>query len=228
MLPRLEFLICISKNLNIPGIRTKVIYSPSVLRLRQYQISCGLDIIKLRTEQQGIAPVTRLHHISMNGCSSTVRDGDLSNSQLQAPVQVPYRVRICRTCSKQKETIDLGTYADLESALLINDAHEILNSRFNHLHLLCPDDLSFLSYITVRKRGEFYDQPLCHILQQREIKRFQRRFRLQDCKNVKRDLNSCPCDQLEQRRSRTHDFDINESSSKKIKTTTDARTPASV
>jgi hypothetical protein len=47
-----------------------------------------------------------------------------------------YRVRICRTCSGLPVLLELGSYADLESALLINDAHELMQNRTKQLHLL--------------------------------------------------------------------------------------------
>lgn len=94
------------------------------------------------------------HHISSNNSS---KDGPPS-----------FRVRVCRRCRQATEHIELGTfsiefelikllfhcigtYVDQESALLVNDFHEILEGRFFCLQLLVEKDRAYISRFRVRK-----------------------------------------------------------------------------
>lgn len=91
-----------------------------VYRLRQIQSSKGIDLSHLTMEKKGLSNVSIVHHVSK------ILEGKTES----------YRVRICRTCSGLPVLLELGSYADLESALLINDAHELMQNRTKQLHLL--------------------------------------------------------------------------------------------
>ena len=131
------------------------IVSPRLYALRQLQKSNdNLNPLLLRLEQRGLAPVTYMHHISK------IVEGKVES----------YRVRICRTCSGMSNLLELGSYTDVESALLINDAHELMQGRYKNLHLLCRDDANYLNRLSVRKRGSSHDLPLLQVLQERIVK----------------------------------------------------------
>jgi hypothetical protein len=80
-----------------------------------------------------------------------------------------YRVRICRGCSGET-CIELGSYTDQESAILINDAHEILAERYHRLLVLTPADAPYLSTLFARrhsKRGRVEEKPILEILKEK-------------------------------------------------------------
>ena len=89
---------------------------------------------KLRTDnnisKEIICHMSKLHHITKD------------NKGL-------YRVRICKTCLGLSHFLELGLYPDLESAILVNDVHEFLNNRKSHLHVICDEDIKFISQIFV-------------------------------------------------------------------------------
>jgi hypothetical protein len=113
------------------------IYSIRTYQLRKRQREAGVEFVNLRAEQKGMLPVNFMHHVSK------VVEGKMAF----------YRVRICRTCSGQPTLIELGSFADVESALLVNDAHEITHGRTKQLHLLVKGDINYLSWLHVRCRG---------------------------------------------------------------------------
>lgn len=123
---------------------------------RHLQQSNGEDLSQLRMENRGIAPINWMHHISK------IIEGKTES----------YRVRVCRTCTKLTVPLELGSYADVESALLINDAYEILQGRTKQLHLLVPNDVYYLKYLNVRKRGGVNDVPLLVALEERTKKSY--------------------------------------------------------
>ena len=86
--------------------------------------------------QWGVVDIDKCHHIS-----TTITSKDCPPS---------YRVRVCKTCCKQDNHIELGTYVDQESAVLINDVHEILQERYDKLLVLTKEDRSFLHVLQVR------------------------------------------------------------------------------
>ena len=131
----------------------QILYS-RVHQLRMKQIENGMDISYLRLENCGLATIHFTHHISK-----------LFEGKAES-----YRVRACRTCTKLSIPLDLGQYADLESAMLINDVHEILQGRTNQLHVLVPEDISYLHLLTVRKRGGVKDIPVMVALEERARK----------------------------------------------------------
>lgn len=136
-----------------PATTLAIIY-PRTYRLRQLQEKEGKDITALKLEQRGLAPITYLHHVSK------IIEGKTES----------YRVRICRTCSGLPILLELGSYADVESALLVNDIHEILQNRTKQLHLLVPEDIEYVKYLTVRRRGGLHDLVLITVLQERLLK----------------------------------------------------------
>lgn len=129
---------------------------PRTYEFRILQQSNGEDLSQLRMENRGLAPINWMHHISK------IIEGKTES----------YRVRVCRTCTKLAVPLELGSYADVESALLINDAYEILQGRTKQLHLLVPNDIHYLKYLSVRKRGGLQDVPLLFALEERTKKSF--------------------------------------------------------
>jgi hypothetical protein len=123
-------------------------------RLRQLQRRENKDLSNLRLEQLGLAHVGFMHHVSK------IAEGKTDS----------FRVRICRTCSGLPILVELGSYADVESALLVNDVHEILQNRTRQLHLLVPSDIEYAHTLTVRKRGGQHENMLVHIIQERLLK----------------------------------------------------------
>lgn len=129
---------------------SNVVY-PRLFQLRELQASEGLKLRNLRKEQRGVASVPFFHHISK------VTEGKIDS----------YRVRICRSCSGLPTLLELGSYADEESAMLLNDAHEIMQGRTKQLHILVPEDVKYLGTLAIRRRGATQDLPLLNILQER-------------------------------------------------------------
>ncbi|RYG59724.1 hypothetical protein EON64_19945, partial [archaeon] len=110
---------------------------PHLHDFRCKQMKDGVAVQLLTDVQWGLAPLGRCHHISMTASS---KDGPLS-----------YRVRICKTCCQETGHIELGTYADQESAILVNDVFEILSYRYDKLLVLRPKDLPQLAWLMCRK-----------------------------------------------------------------------------
>lgn len=127
---------------------------PRVHHLRMKQMENGFDISYLRLENCGLAVIHFTHHISK-----------LFEGKTES-----YRVRACRTCTKLTIPLDLGQYADLESAMIVNDVHEILQGRTTQLHVLIPEDIAYLHYLNVRKRGGTKDIPVMVALEERARK----------------------------------------------------------
>ena len=96
----------------------------------------------------------KLHHI--------VRRKTADNSPF-------YRVRVCRNCTSSDDTIYLGSYTDLESAILVNDAHELMHNRNAHTHVMTPQDMHFVESLTVTRtwRNNTFQVNLLHLLQER-------------------------------------------------------------
>jgi hypothetical protein len=55
----------------------------------------------------------------------------------------------------------------VESALLVNDAHELMQGRTRQLHLLCTEDTKYFDNITVRRRGATSDLSISNVLNER-------------------------------------------------------------
>jgi hypothetical protein len=109
---------------------------PQVYKLRLEQ-SKTMDLSQLTSVQWGIVEIDKCHHIST---TITAKDAPPS-----------YRVRVCKTCCKQDNHIELGTYVDQESAVLINDVHEILQERFDKLIVLTKEDKPYLHLLLAKK-----------------------------------------------------------------------------
>lgn len=128
---------------NYPNLLTPATVAfPQVHRLRLEQAKT-MNIDYLTPVQWGLLDVDKCHHIST---TITSRESPPS-----------YRVRVCKTCCKQDNHIELGTYVDQESAVLINDVHEILQERYDKLIVLTKEDKPFLHLLQVR----YYECPGC-------------------------------------------------------------------
>mmetsp|Transcript_10800 Transcript_10800/g.16431 ORF Transcript_10800/g.16431 Transcript_10800/m.16431 type:complete len:776 (+) Transcript_10800:56-2383(+) len=133
---------------------------PRIFALRQKQSVDGVDISGLPLEKRGLAHVSTMHHVTR------ITEGGV----------VCFRVRVCRTCSGLKQLLELGSCADLESALLLNDVHEIIEGRFSQLQLLVPEDAKYFKSICVRKRGSTDDTPVMNLINERLWKNHTKRF----------------------------------------------------
>lgn len=87
--------------------------------LRVTQMKQGVDLSNLTRTQWGLSSLKFSHHIVLK--KSNFRD-----------VPIIFQVTVCSACSPSEEYLPvfLGVYGDQESALLINDVHEILNGSF--------------------------------------------------------------------------------------------------
>jgi hypothetical protein len=72
---------------------------------------------------------------------------------------VNYRVRICKTCCCDHVHIELGTYIDFESALIVNDVHELIARRYGRLSVLTPRDEPYLSQLYACKYDRNIGKP---------------------------------------------------------------------
>ena len=86
--------------------------------LRVTQMNQGVDLSNLSLTQWGLSDLKFSHHIVLK--KSNVID-----------VPVIFQVTICNSCcpSEEGSPVFLGAYGDQESALLVNDVHEILNGK---------------------------------------------------------------------------------------------------
>eukprot|EP01041_Mallomonas_annulata_P012219 gene12219-25652_t len=109
---------------------------PQIFELRKFQeTTLGWDNSSLNLTQKGLGldNIDRAHHLTLMHGKDCVKS---------------FRVRICRRCTGHDQTIDLGTYTDIESAVLVNDAHEICNGRFDKLLALRPQDRPYFCRLT--------------------------------------------------------------------------------
>lgn len=117
----------------------------------------GIDTSAMTDVMWGLVPLHRCHHVSCVTNSHTAKKSASTQNvdATGAPVQdVPlttYRVRICKTCCGETGHIELGTYNDQESAMLVNDAFEILQGRFERLLVLRPEDQPFFHRLAVQR-----------------------------------------------------------------------------
>lgn len=86
--------------------------------LRVTQMNQGVDLSTLSLTQWGLSDLKFSHHIVPK--KSSFKD-----------VPVIFQVTICNGCcpSEEGSQVFLGAYGDQESALLVNDVHEILNGK---------------------------------------------------------------------------------------------------
>eukprot|EP00428_Durinskia_dybowskii_P081986 CAMPEP_0170425514 /NCGR_PEP_ID=MMETSP0117_2-20130122/38148_1 /TAXON_ID=400756 /ORGANISM="Durinskia baltica, Strain CSIRO CS-38" /LENGTH=987 /DNA_ID=CAMNT_0010684487 /DNA_START=155 /DNA_END=3118 /DNA_ORIENTATION=+ len=113
------------------------IFYRNLHKFRVSQMNEGVDLSDLSDEQWGMVQLDKCHHIST---TSTSKDGPQS-----------FRVRICKTCCQEDSHIELGTYVDQESAILVNDTFEILNDRLDRLIVLRVEDKPDLHHLVAKK-----------------------------------------------------------------------------
>lgn len=116
---------------------TNRVFYNRLYQFRLQQEALGVDLSELQDYQWGHIPLEKCHHISI---TTTLKDAPQS-----------YRVRICKTCCQENTHIELGTYVDQESAILVNDTYEILQNRFDKLIVLRKEDRPFLHLLTAKK-----------------------------------------------------------------------------
>lgn len=128
-----------SLNLQVPckgeeDISAQVVYL-QVYRLRQWQEEVWSEMPEISELKKGCVPFESVHHVTSN----------------RGKGSISYRVRICKSCLGSATHLELGTYIDHETALLMNDIHELQAGRMNNLHLLCPFDLPFIHLFKGRR-----------------------------------------------------------------------------
>lgn len=86
--------------------------------LRVTQMKQGVDLSSLTRTQWGLSNLKFSHHIVLK--KSSFKD-----------VPIIFQVTVCTSCCPCEESLPvfLGIYGDQESALLVNDVHEILNGQ---------------------------------------------------------------------------------------------------
>ncbi|CAM9489557.1 unnamed protein product [Chrysoparadoxa australica] len=138
-----------------------VIY-PQVGQLRrlQYDTGLALQLADCTKVQMGMEMLTRCHHITSNLTKGKVKG---------APASTSYRVRVCKTCCGQPQHIELGTYMDQESAILVNDAHELMAGRYKRLIMLRPEDQPYLVLLRCVRihKGKVRTQKVLDAIQER-------------------------------------------------------------
>lgn len=129
------------------------VYYPQVYKLREEQLKSGvLTRDELSDLQMGLVHLEKCHHVST--ASGSMKDG----------VGSSFRVRICKTCCQGSGHIELGTYVDQESAILVNDVHEIIKHRYDKLTLLRQEDEPYLEKLTARRYDRNRGKDVCSIL----------------------------------------------------------------
>jgi hypothetical protein len=105
-------------DLHFPLVNSTNVVFKQTHALRVKQMNQGVDLSNLSLTQWGLSDLKFSHHIVPK--KSNFKD-----------VPVIFQVTICNCCcpSEEGSTVFLGAYADQESALLVNDVHEILNSK---------------------------------------------------------------------------------------------------
>ena len=105
----------------------RVVY-PQVYRLRKGQEEVWSEMPSTSELKKGCIPFKSVHHVTLK----------------RGRGFISYRVRICKACLGSSAHLELGTYNDHETALLMNDIHELQAGRMDNLYLLCPFDLPFI------------------------------------------------------------------------------------
>ena len=116
-----------------------------VYQLRMTQMRQGVDLSGLSRVQWGLQQLKFSHHIVLK--KSPFRCVD---------IPVMFRVTVCKSCCPCQDMLStfLGVYGDQESALLVNDVHEILNGRAEKLSVLRKEDAMFFHHLTARTLDE--------------------------------------------------------------------------
>ena len=114
-------------------------------QLRMNQLKQGVDLSGLSRVQWGLQQLKFSHHIV------------LKKSPFRC-VEIPvmFRVTVCKSCCpcQDMSSTFLGVYGDQESALLVNDVHEILNGRTEKLSVLRKEDAMFFHHLTAKTLNE--------------------------------------------------------------------------
>lgn len=128
----------------------KIVYK-NLHQFRVQQMNRGVNTLEMNNVQWGLTYLEKCHHIST---TNTTKDGPQS-----------YRVRICKTCCQEQGHIELGTYVDQESAILMNDVFEILNQRTDKLIVLRKEDQPDLPFLMARKYDRFKGKDCTTVLE---------------------------------------------------------------
>jgi hypothetical protein len=130
---------------------SKIVYK-TLFQFRAGLLIDGVDTRNMTDAMWGLVPLHRCHHVSCVTNSSTVKKSPSNSSfnDSEYPLTT-YRVRICKTCCGETCHIELGTYNDQESAILVNDAYEIMEGRFSRLSVLCPEDQLYFNRLSVQR-----------------------------------------------------------------------------
>jgi hypothetical protein len=116
----------------------------------------GQSLEGLSLAQLGLEKLDQCHHATIN---QTMKVGPPS-----------FRVRICRQCCGGIRHIELGTYVDQESAILVNDVHELMAGRGYRLIVLRPEDkehLGMLAATFCSKGGKWVTRRVLDILKEK-------------------------------------------------------------
>lgn len=124
-----------------------VVYK-QLYQLRITQMKQGVDLSRLTRVQWGLTPLKFSHHI-------VLKKSPWKNTE----IPFTFRVTVCKTCSLSQDasSMFLGVYGDQESALLVNDVHEILCGRCDKLSVLRKEDAMFFHHLTARTLDERED-----------------------------------------------------------------------
>jgi hypothetical protein len=124
-----------------------VVYK-QLYQLRITQMKQGVDLSRLTRVQWGLTPLKFSHHI-------VLKKSPWKNTE----IPFTFRVTVCKTCSSSQDasSMFLGVYGDQESALLVNDVHEILCGRCDKLSVLRKEDAMFFHHLTARTLDERED-----------------------------------------------------------------------
>jgi hypothetical protein len=149
---------------------TKIFYK-GLHQFRSHQHSQGVNTKAMTDIMWGLVPLYRCHHVSCvtnnnitkkKFTSTTFDNTSISTTPAPSTHITPtnnihdmpmttYRVRICKTCCGEPGHIELGTYNDQESAILVNDAFEIIQGRYHRLLVLQPDDQKYFHLLQVQR-----------------------------------------------------------------------------
>jgi hypothetical protein len=89
-----------------------------------------------------------------------------------------YRVRVCRGCCGERSHIELGSYIDIESAMLVNDCHELLAGRNHKLLVLVRGDERYAHMLVAtrcaRNSRSLEQKAVMQVLEEKEHEQKQR------------------------------------------------------
>jgi len=125
----------------------RIVHCPILHRFRLQQQLLGADLSRLTDMQMGYKAMNDLMIPCVTSCNN-------SNGLRQYHVSVT-----CPICRADNTKLDLGYYNDIESAILIYEAHELLHGLVDHLLLLTKEDISMLSSLHITRRSKQLGQP---------------------------------------------------------------------